>query len=153
MASRYIISLFLLSFFLLGCGKKRVLHNEVSFGKIKATADIVDIDKKNGIDVIFQLSVADSTYVLEYGVANQQEYLDRIYYFSYQSEKDFWIEYNDKPYPCIGAVFERNYKLDDKIILHLHFDYPEELKENEELFILYHAHEFKYPFVKLKFKV
>ncbi len=147
--------LYLLIFLFLttGCQKKNIESNEKTIGNIILNARLESADINNGIDFTYKISTKDSIYILEYGITEQQRYLDRIYYFSYQVENDFWLEYDGGEQKCIGAFFERNYRLTSDITLHLHFDYPEKISKDKEILLVYHAKEFGFPPVKMRFNL
>lgn len=138
---------------LTGCHEKVSLYQEKEVSGIRFRGELVQADAAEGLDFTYRISATDSTYILEYGIQDQQSYLDRIYYFSYSAEQDFWLEYKDSRQDCIGVVFERNYKLTNDIALHVHFDYPGSLPDNGEILLVYHAKAFDYPPIKMKFKI
>ncbi|HUH74217.1 MAG TPA: hypothetical protein VLZ75_07400 [Chitinophagales bacterium] len=150
-SNRILIYLLAVMTLIVSCDDKVILSDEKTIGNIVLTATVESMDETNGIDITYKISTKDSIYVLEYGIKDQQRYLDRIYYFSYQVENDFWLEYDGVQQRCVGAIFERNYKLTNDIILHLHFDYPEKMSETGQFLLTYYAKEFNFPPVKMLF--
>jgi|GEM_PF-4399761 len=152
-AGNGLIYVLMCSWILTACHEKTSLRQEKEVGSIRFLGELTYADATEGLDFTYRISATDSTYILEYDIQDQQSYLDRIYYFSYAAGQDFWLEYSGIRQECIGAIFERNYKLTDDIALHVHFDYPQSLPDNGEILLVYHARAFNYPPIKMKFKV
>jgi hypothetical protein len=150
--SIYIIIFFLLS---ISCNKqnKHEIHSKYSIERkmkgVNFKVFLISENKNDStLDIAMKISAIDNSNILNYGIQNENAYLQRIYYFSYQVENDLWIEQNNTIIPCSGAVFERNYNLTKDITLNLHFD---NVSINKNKILVYYPQPFD--LVPLKFKL
>ncbi len=48
---------------------------------------------------------------LKYGIQSEKEYYDKLYYYSFNFQKDIYLEQGEKIFPCKFFHFERSYDL------------------------------------------
>ncbi len=78
------------------------------------------VDNK-ALQYIFKISNVKGNSILYYGIRQQQDYFNRVNYYSFGAENDFLLFNKSDTSYCNGVHFERTYELTPYITLDLNF--------------------------------
>lgn len=90
--------------------------------------------------------------ILRYKLASEEEYYERVKYFSFDIQKDIYMDIGGKKLPCLLNHFERTYGLSPKISIMLVFEATPELDDAENFALVINDNAFNSGIVKLLVK-
>lgn len=90
-----------------------VLRDAKADNKILSNSEIKDeIEKRSGLQYYtFRIGLDKNTDFLKYNLKNEQEYSDRIEYYSFIIQENIFLVDEKDTLPCTICHFERNYGL------------------------------------------
>jgi hypothetical protein len=82
-----------------------------------------------------RISATNGAELLKANIQSDEEYYNRIKYYSFDIQKDICLVQGNDTLPCIMTHFERSYELSPFLTISLAFEQSDDLRQDKNLFI------------------
>lgn len=116
------------------------------------TQKFSEADYENQIRAEYRIKVPRlNGELIRYMALDEQEYADRIQYYSFHAHEDFALIAGQDTIACGMAVWEREYNVSPTVRLQLIFDAPGRRKNHDRLQLIYYDRVFHHGWIKLSY--